>query len=127
MSSTPLRQVLAFAGLFAVAALAACGDARVRDLKLGMNRDSVMATLGSAPPDTDAYIFDRGQYIIDGKQIEVFYYDPKSRMAYVDSVNAEELTPVVLLAGKVTGWGWEHWDSVAASVNIKQPHKKAEP
>jgi hypothetical protein len=113
--------------MVAVTASVACGDARVRDLKVGMNRDSVMTALGSAPPDTDAYIFDRGQYIIDGKQIEVFYYDSKSRMAYVDSVSADELTPVVLLGGKVTGWGWEHWDSVAASVNIKQPHKPTSP
>jgi hypothetical protein len=103
--------------------LLACGDRRIRDLQVGMARDSVLATLGSAPPDTEAFIFDKDQYIVDGKNVEVFYYDPKSRMAFVDSVESEELTPVVLLAGKVSGWGWDHWDSVAASIRVEPPHK----
>ncbi|MGQ0641003.1 MAG: hypothetical protein ACT4P6_09590 [Gemmatimonadaceae bacterium] len=104
-------------------ALLACGDRRVRDLRVGMPRDSVLITLGSAPPDSEAFIFDRDQYIVDGKNIEVFYYDPKSRMAFVDTVPSEELTPVVLLSGKATGWGWGYWDSVAASIRVQQPHK----
>ncbi|MGH7711200.1 MAG: hypothetical protein ACREOG_07945 [Gemmatimonadaceae bacterium] len=109
--------------LAAGAALVACGDARLRELKVGMTRDSVLIALGSAPPDSEAFLFDKDQYIVDGKSIEVFYYDPKSRLAFVDSVPGEELTPVVLLGGKVAGWGWDYWDSVATSIRVQPPHK----
>lgn len=88
-----------------------------------MPRDSVLSTLGSAPPDSEAFIFDKDHYIVDGKDIEVFYYDRKARMAFVDTVPGEELTPVVLLGGKVSGWGWDYWDSVAVSVRVQPPHK----
>ena len=29
-----------------------------------------------------------------------------------------ELTPVVTVDGKVTGWGWTHYDSVAKANNV---------
>lgn len=112
------------AGLIALAgtaAVVACGDARLKELSTGMPRDSLLATLGSSPPDSERFIYDKDQYIVDGKAIEVFYYDPKSRMAFVDTVPGDELTPVVLLNGVVAGWGWKYWDSVAASIKVQPP------
>jgi len=117
------KRLAALLAITASISLVACGDRRIRDLHVGMPRDSVLITLGSAPPDTEAFIFDKDRYIVDGKQIEVLYYDPKSRMAFVDTVPSRELTPVVLLSGKTAGWGWDYWDSVAASINVQQPHK----
>jgi hypothetical protein len=117
------KRIAALAAVIACTTLIACGDRRVRDLRVGMPRDSVLVALGSAPPDTEAFIFDRDQYIVDGKNIEVFYYDPKSRLAFVDSAPGSELTPVVLLDGKTSGWGWDHWDSVASSIKVTPPHK----
>lgn len=117
------KRLAVLAALVACTTLIACGDRRVRDLRVGMPRDSVLVALGSAPPDSEAFIFDRDQYIVDGKNIEVFYYDPKSRLAFVDTVPATELTPVVLLDGKTAGWGWDYWDSVATAIKVTSPHK----
>lgn len=113
-----LTGLVIFAG---TAALVACGDARLKELSTGMSRDSVLAALGSSPPDSEKFIYDRNHYIVDSKLIEVFYYYPKSRMAFVDTVPGDELTPVVLLNGVVTGWGWKYWDSVAAVINVRPP------
>jgi hypothetical protein len=123
MKPSAPKRLATLIGIAASISIVACGDRRVGNLKVGMPRDSVLATLGSAPPDSEAFIFDKDQYIVDGKSIEVFYYDPKSRMAFVDSAPGNELTPVVLLAGKTVGWGWDYWDSVAASIRVQSPHK----
>lgn len=118
------QRLAALVTMAATVALVACGDARLKKLAIGMPRDSLLAALGSSPPDSEAFVFDKDQYIIDGKSIEVLYYDPKSRMAFVDTVPGEELTPVVLLNGAVSGWGWNYWDSVAAANKVQVEHKR---
>ena len=114
--------LLAFAALLAV--MTACGDKRIRSLAKGISRDSAMKLLGSTPADSTALIYHNSRFIVNGQNVEVLYYDEQGRKRFKDSVGGEELTPVVITDGKVEGWGWANWDSVAKSLNIVPlPHK----
>ena len=35
-----------------------------------------------------------------------------------DSLGRRDFTPVVVVDGKLTGWSWQHWDSVAGANKI---------
>lgn len=108
----------------AVAAIAACGervDPRIAQIHSGMPRDSVLATLGGTAADSMPFVYDVGNYLVNGRSLEVFYFDAEGRRRYRDTVAGGELTPVVLEKGSVTGTGWSHWDSVASSLKIVPP------
>ena len=108
--------LLAFAAALVV--MTACGDKRIQKLSKGIGRDSVMKLLGSTPADSMALIFQSSRFLVNGENVEVLYYDVRGRKRFQDSVPGEELTPVVLTNGKVEGWGWANWDSVAKSLSI---------
>jgi hypothetical protein len=51
--------------------------------------------------------------------INVLLYNKDGAKEAADpSVPDSKLTPVVTVDGKVTGWGWAHYDSVAKANNI---------
>ena len=93
------------------AALAACssGDARLKQLSVGITKDSALKVMGSqAPARTDPFL-------TDGKFIEILYFAPAGT---TDSVPDREMSPLVAVDGKLLGWGWETLDSVAAATKI---------
>ena len=119
------------AGLMVVvstAALAACGDARVKELSKGIARDSVLTILGDGSPvvqgDSLPHVYDVAKYLVNGQSYEVFYYTKTEEKAGADSVPPNRLTPIVLQNDAVSGWGWEHWDSVAKTINLPVPPRK---
>ncbi|MDE3129064.1 MAG: hypothetical protein KGL38_13730 [Gemmatimonadota bacterium] len=100
--------------------LGACQDKRVKELNTGITRDSVLSVTaqGTIGADSMPGIYKRGQYLINGKTLEVLYFDSRNRKAGKDTVPNSQLTPLVVLEGKLVGKGWPVWDSVAKANNI---------
>lgn len=110
------------------AALTACGDSRIKELSAGISRDSVLTILGDGSPVVDGdslpHVYDAGKYLVNSRTYEVFYYTKTEEKAGADSVPPDKLTPIVLQDGTVSGWGWEHWDSVAKTINLPVAPRK---
>jgi hypothetical protein len=106
--------------LAAVVALGACQDKRVNALKTGITRDSVLSVTAQGTQGADSLpgIYKRAHYLINGKTLEVLYFDSKDRKAGKDTVPNAQLTPLVILDGKLVGKGWSVWDSAAKANNI---------
>jgi hypothetical protein len=105
-----------------VAALAGCGDANIRKLTPGIARDSVLKilALGTASAgDTTPNVYREERYLHDGHWISILLYSNSGKKeGGADSLPENMLTPVVLRDDTLTGWGWEHHDSVALANNI---------
>jgi len=110
--------------------LAACGGgdelgaARLKSMREGMSRDSVMLVLGRGPltatfSDTMRLEqgFRRSAYFIDGALVEVLYYR-EAPGSVSEGVVREMETPVLLKDGKLLGWGWRSYDSQRAGLGI---------
>ncbi len=103
----------------------ACGDARIGKLSAGISRDSALKVINEgAPGDSLARVYKQETYLIDGKLLNVLFYNKDGEKQVTDSaLAANEQTPIVTVAGKVTGWGWQHYDSVAKATGFKpSPH-----
>jgi len=119
------RAAISF-GAAATLILTACGDSRIGDLAVGIGRDSALKVLaGGASGDSLANVYKQETYIYDGKLINVLMYNKDGlREASQPGVPDRELTPVVTVDNKVTGWGWTHYDSVARANNVEvKDHK----
>ena len=111
MSSRVLR---ALAATSLVLSLTACGDARLKDLSLGINRDSVAVVMKTDAPHRSE------SYLMEGKFWEIFYY-AKEGVPAADSVVWRELSPVVIADGAVVGWGWDYWQREADRLKVQLP------
>lgn len=103
-----------------MAVLTGCGDANVRKLTVGIRRDSVLRILGqgSTSTDTTANVYREERYLHDGQFITMLMYTNTGKKEGADTIPERELIPVVLRNDTLTGWGWEHHDSVAKANNI---------
>ena len=67
-------------------------------------------------------VYRHERYLVNGKNLEVFYFDPDNRKQKIDStVPLKKLTPLVMFDGKPQGKGWSVWDSTAAANKITLP------
>ena len=100
--------------------LAGCGDKRVDSLSTGIPRDSALKVLAGGPSsDSLANVYKQEAYINNGKFINVLVYSKDGVKEAADpAVPDSKLTPVVVVDGKVAGWGWTYYDSVAKANNI---------
>jgi hypothetical protein len=105
-----------------LALLAGCGDANIRKLSVGIPRDSVLKilALGSTSRDSTPNVYREERYLHDGQWITMLLYSNTGLKETLggDSVPEADLIPVVLRNDTLTGWGWEHHDSVAVANNI---------
>ena len=93
-----------------LAIVAGCsGDARFKTLEAGIPKDSVVKLMGDEKPQR------LDPYLTNGHYIEAMYYRKPGRS---DSVADRKLSPVVVIDGKLAGWGWKTWDSIAAANKI---------
>ena len=131
------RKALAV-GVLSLATLAvACEDKRVKQLDTGITRDSAVSVMShdlppGSPPDSFPNVYTRGQYLVNGKTIEVLYFNPDNKKApningdpakLKDSIPLRKLTPIVFLQNRMIGKGWDVWDSVAKANKIAVPPK----
>lgn len=114
------RSTLAAGALAGLVLLSGCQDKRVKDMQTGITRDSVMSMTAQGTVGTDSMpsIYKRQQYLIDGKTLEVLFFDPQNRKIGTDTVPLGKLTPLVMWNGNLVGKGWAAWDSIAASHKI---------
>lgn len=99
--------------LFSLLALSACerGDPRIEHLSVGIGKDSVTIVMeGEAPKRVDPYL-NNGQYI------EAMLYPRKGKTDSASGLD-RNMTPVVVINGKLAGWGWNYWDSAAGANHI---------
>lgn len=87
-------------------------DARLEQLSAGISKDSVQMIMGGAPEQPT-------QYLVEGQFIEAMIYRRMGEEGVYDSLERRQLSPVVLVNGTVSGWGWDHWDSVATRYSIE--------
>lgn len=111
MSRAAVRSIALGALLIGVAA---CGDSRLKNLSVGMGRDSVAVVMQTDAPHRSE------SYLLDGKFWEIFYYT-RGEAASADSIAWREMSPVVLADGQVAGWGWDYWEGEAERLNIPLP------
>jgi hypothetical protein len=95
--------------------LAACGDARLDKLTLGISKDSAAALIGEAPHRSFSLI-------TAGKIWEIQLY-ARSSVAAGDSLPWRAMSPVVFIDHQTVGWGWSWWGKEAAKQGIVMPAK----
>jgi len=107
---------------------------RLNDLELGFTKGKVLEVMGestdtlksnqlrdSGTPNERVIInnpYRSSAFTKSGTQIEIllYYTDLKSNDG---AITDDELTPIILIDGKVAGWGWEYWTDVAAKYEIR--------
>ena len=87
-------------------------DARLKNLNAGISKDSAMAVLGVTTGERPA------TYLVKGKMIEAMMLRRKDAEGPLDSLPHEKVTPVVIVDGKLAGWGWKFWDSVSVEIGL---------
>jgi hypothetical protein len=117
-SSTRFSGAVALA--IAVAALTGCQDRNIRNLTIGIPRDSVIRILaqGSIATDSTPNVYREERYLHEGHWITMLMYSNTGTKEGAGTIPEAELIPVVLRDDTLTGWGWEHHDSVARANNI---------
>ena len=97
-----------------------CGDKNIARLSVGIPRDSVIKLLGqgSAATDSTPNVYREERYLNDGHFITMLMYSNTGKKEGEQTIPDEQLIPVVLVDDTLTGWGWEHHDSVANANRI---------
>jgi len=103
--------------------LAGCGDSRLDKLSSGITRDSALKVINEGTGgDSLARVYKQETYLIDGKQLNVLFYNKDGIKQASDlSLAATKQTPIIVANGKVVGWGWPSYDSLAKANNIPVP------
>lgn len=106
------RSRLLVSALLLTVSACAKDDPRVKHLGEGISRDSAFAVM-------EIPAGEQGEaYLVNGRYIEAFVVRMPGVQGPRDSLTRAQSTPVVVVDGTVTGWGWSHWDSVAAANGI---------
>jgi hypothetical protein len=117
-SSTRFSGAVALA--IAVSVITGCQDRNIRNLTIGIPRDSVIRILaqGSTATDSTPNVYREERYLHEGHWITMLMYSNTGTKEGAETIPEAELIPVVLRDDTLTGWGWEHHDSVARANNI---------
>jgi hypothetical protein len=122
------RRILTLVAFGAVVTLTACEDKRVRELNVGITRDSAMTVLAQeikgGGSDSFPNVYSRDRFLIAGKNYEVLYFTKNNEKVHKDSVPAKKLTPLVFVDNKLIAKGWDAWDSVATANKIPLTNHK---
>jgi len=102
------RPVALIAGLSLLGGMIGCGgtDPRFKQLTVGISRDSALKVIGVEKPSR------ADPFLVNGHYIEVLYY---TRTGAQEPVPDRKMSPVVVVDGKLVGWGWRSLDSVAGA------------
>lgn len=110
--------------------------ARLIQLNLGMNKATILDIMGNftdtlvtrSRRDGAAPLAPITRYVNnpyrtsafkrESSHIEVLYYYTDKKSAD-GGITDDELTPIVLIDGKLAGWGWDYWNDVAYKYEIR--------
>jgi hypothetical protein len=87
-------------------------DPRVTNLGVGIPKDSAMVVMELETAQRPS------SWLVNGQYIETFEVRYPGVEGPRDSVSRKQITPLVLIDGKVAGWGWKFWDSVGQANGI---------
>jgi hypothetical protein len=106
------RTVVALGLVAAAVVVVGCerGDTRLDRLAVGISKDSALVLMAAPPRRNDPYL-SMGQYI------EALYF-PREDATDADAADDRRMSPVIVINGTLSGWGWAYWDSVASAHNI---------
>jgi len=113
------RAVAGFSAVALATLAAACRDKRLDTLHVGMPRDSVLALINQGESDSLARVYKQETYFLQNLKGNVqygnilFYNRKGAKEADQPKLERDAATPIVLADGKVIGWGWTFYDSVA--------------
>ena len=116
-----------YAGIAAGATLttAACQDTRIEKLSTGLSRDSALAIINEgAAGDSMARVYRQESYLLPNLKgnvhvANVLFYNKRGEKELDNpKLSADATTPIVVSDGKVIGWGWTYYDSLAKANNI---------
>ncbi len=108
-----ITKKVGIAAVGSLLAMTACerADPRLGNLTVGIAKDSaIIAMEGEAPKRIDPYLYN-GQYI------EAMLFPRKGKTDSAATAD-RNMTPVVVINGKLAGWGWDYWDSTATANHI---------
>jgi len=118
MSKTFLPILLALtvlSGCSGLSEIRADNRERLNGLAAGMSKQEVLDTMGTETTRAQNSVitnpYRSEMHHGDGHVFEVlFYYTDIQKQD--GAITDNELTPLVIVDGKLDGWGWSHWDSV---------------
>ena len=92
-------------------AVAACSrpDPRFQKLTIGIPKDSAVRVIGVEKPNRI------DPYLVNGHYLEAMYFAPPDANS---ALTDREMTPMVIIDGVLTAWGWKKWDSIATANKI---------
>jgi len=98
-------------------------DPRLKNLSAGITKDSALAVLGGGTGERQE------SYLVKGQLFEAMMVRREGVDGPLDSLPRTDYNPVVMINGKLAGWGWKYWDSVSHELGVtpkapKQPKKK---
>ena len=104
---------------------------KLSGLSLGMEKEMVLETMGTETfylKQDEMYVgideivitnpYRSSATMVDTNQIEILYYYTDQKSAD-GAITDDELTPIILVNGMVTGWGWDYWNDTAAKYEIR--------
>lgn len=100
------------AALLLFSACSSKSDARLENLSAGITKDSALAIMGVAKAERV------DPFLIDGQYIEAMYF-PLPGETDSASRTDRNMSPVIVVDGKLAGWGWKQWDSIAEAHKIE--------
>lgn len=109
-----IRSALNAAPALGLLFLSACGDKaddRLEKLSAGISKDSVLVIMEVDKPQRV------DPFLVNGQYIEAMYF-PRIGAADSASVADRNMSPVIVIDGKLVAWGWNQWDSIAAEKKI---------
>lgn len=106
------------AGCVTTATVRADNRMRLNALSPGMSRDTVLAVMGESADREITNPYRTESYEAQGRRFTVLYYytDLKKRD---DAITDDELTPLVLVDGRLDGWGWGYWNSLVQKYELR--------
>ena len=104
------RVVAPLATLLLLCACGPGGDGRLQQLSAGISKDSAQVIMGGNPHRVDPYL-------VNGHMIEALYY-PKPGATDSAGLADRNMSPLVVVDGKLAAWGWTQWDSIATDNKI---------
>ena len=93
-------------------------DPRLQKLTAGISKDSALAALDVRNGERSA------TYLVKGKMIELTMVRREGAEGPLDSLPRTDYNPVVMIDGKLAGWGWKYWDSVSQEIGVHPETEK---